>query len=476
MSTSFETLTTEYNWPRPKSIAKPFDVQIHTVADLVTHRRWFVLNDIGLGKTFTALWAQDIIRRQGMLQRVLIVAGKSPLGDAWIPSIPAIVPNFTKDVAVLVDVSAQKRKEMYHGKWKIALINPDGLHLICDERPEWGTPDLIIVDESTSFKTWTSRRTKALRTMVQERTGLWLMSAIPDPEGPLDVWAQIKLLDATRVPKYIGSWKEMTMRQVSHFKWVPRKTAQETVAAALDGISTRYVRSDSMDLPEMQVLDTQVDQTKEFTKFAADMMAEAVSMVQGGHEVVARNGAALVSKVLQAASGAVRTKTIERDEIVVPIDCGPRLDLLKEVLSCSRNPALVMSAYTAGLDLLEKQMIAWGIPYVRVDGNVNMDARRVAFKAVQDRKTKVLLGQPAAMAHGVTLTAADCVFWWALPLARDPYTQTNGRLTRFGQSNKMLVVRPSCSLTERKYALLLDSKEGFSAGVAGLVESLTKAV
>lgn len=464
-----------YHWPRPPHITAPLEAQVKTVEALVQNPKFFVLNDIGLGKTYTALWAQDILRQEGVVKRVLIVVPKSPMGNAWMPSIPTVVRDFTKRVVVLADMPSKERQRLYSSDWDIALINPEALYMIERELPPWGNPDLIIVDESTMFKNWRSKRTKALRTLADKSKGLWLMSADPAPESPLDLWAQIKLIAPERVPLYYGQWQELTMRQVTQFKWVPRPNATDVMARALEGISIRFRRDQCLDLPPLQHLDVVIEPTSEFNKIAAQLKADAVAVLSDPDKaIVARNAASMISKLLQAASGCVNVESELGEKSRMPVDCGPRFDLLHEMLSCSNSPVMVMSAFTAGLDVVEEWMQRQGMPCVRVDGGVSVHDRQEAFQAVQNKSVKALLGQPAAMAHGVTLTSANGVFWWSLPMAREHYHQTIGRITRSGQTQNMLVLHPVSCPVEKKVLELLRSKEAFGQGLLQIVEQFGK--
>lgn len=451
-----------YDWPRPHHIEKPLDAQVATVAKLTTHARYFVLNEIGTGKTFAALWAFDILRKYNVRRRVLIVAPLATLENAWKPSLVHIQPDVSRTVQ-LYDTTAAKRRQRLASNWEIALINPDGLHIIADDPMAQGL-DLILVDESTAFKTWRSRRTKALRRLNETAKGLWLMSGDPRPESPTDLWAQVKLLDPARVPALMMTWRDRTMMQVSKFRWLPKESAIDTMAKALDGISVRFTRDECMDLPPTHFVDMAVDATPEYKRFIKDVKQGVVEM--GDVEVVARNAASVLSKVVQAGAGAVKGEA----GAVVEIDCAPRLAALDSLIAESSHPVIVYAVHRAALDRLAAHLHAEGIPFVRVDGDVGPRQRQEAFESIQTRQAKVLIAQPDAMAHGITLTEASVIVWWSLPFKRDTYNQANGRITRLGQRNAQLIVNLLGGHVERRILDMLRGKEASSGALLAIVQ------
>ncbi len=454
-----------YHWPRPRHIAAPLESQVATVSKLTQHPRFFVLNDIGTGKTFAALWAFGILRKYNVRRRALIVAPLATLENAWKPSIPYIQPDMSR-VVQLYDTTAPKRRERLASEWEIALINPDGLHIIADDVMARGL-DLIIVDESTAFKTWRSRRTKALRRLNETAKGLWLMSGDPRPESPMDLWAQVKILDPTRVPALMTTWRERTMVQVSKFRWVPRESALDTMAKCLEGISVRYTRDECMDLLPT-VVDMQVDATADYKRFAKEVKQGVVEM--GDAEVVARNAASVLSKLVQAGSGAVKGKS----GAVVDVDCTPRTAALDSLIAESSHPVIVYAVHRAALDKLAAHLHADGTMFVRVDGDVGPRQRQEAFDAIQTRQAKVLIAQPDAMAHGITLTEASVIVWWSLPFKRDTYNQANGRITRLGQRNAQLIVNLIGSHIERRILDVLRGKGASSGELLAIVQEWSR--
>ena len=143
----------KYDWPGKY---KPFAHQVETSAFLTLHRRSFVFNDPGTGKTLSALWAADYLMSKNYVRRCLILCPLSIMNDAWMNGISKSIIHRTAIVAH--HQQAVKRIEMVQGDYEFVIINYDGLNLIANEIKTDGRFDLIIVDEANAYKNVSTRR------------------------------------------------------------------------------------------------------------------------------------------------------------------------------------------------------------------------------------------------------------------------------------------------------------------------------
>jgi hypothetical protein len=67
----------------------------------------------------------------------------------------------------------------------------------------------------------------------------------------------------------------------------------------------------------------------------------------------------------------------------------------------------------------------------------------------------VLIIQPQAASHGLTLTAANTIIWYAPVTSVETYLQANARIDRPGQHNPMTIVHIQGSDVERKLYTML---------------------
>jgi SNF2 family DNA or RNA helicase len=230
----------------------------------------------------------------------------------------------------------------------------------------------------------------------------------------------------------------------------------------------RFTKEECLDLPDMVYAKRHVAMTSQqeayYERFRKDMVMEAA-----GSEVTAVNAAIKMNKLLQISGGAVYTD--EGDTLM--FDISARYKVLREVIAESSHKVLVFVPFRNALEILEDRLSADGISTEVISGGVKAHARTEIFHKFQTTNDpRVLLIQPAAAAHGVTLTAANTVVWWAPTASMEIYAQANARVHRAGQVNKCTVVQLEGSPVERKLYRMLDTRIDVHTRIVDLYREL----
>jgi SNF2 family DNA or RNA helicase len=144
----------------------------------------------------------------------------------------------------------------------------------------------------------------------------------------------------------------------------------------------------------------------------------------------------------------------------VQFDVSERFKALVEVIEEALHKVLVFVPFKHTIEMLQNELHKLKIVSEVVDGSVSVSKRAKIFDGFQNfsHPLKVLLIQPQAAAHGVTLTAADTIVWWGPTTSLETYAQANARVHRPGQKNKVTVVRLVGSPVEQHLYQLLDNK------------------
>jgi SNF2 family DNA or RNA helicase len=437
-----------YNWPCPPGLS-PFLHQKETAAFLSGQRKAFCFNEQGTGKTASVIWATDYLMKMGLIRRVLIVCPLSIMHSAWQQDLFKFAVHRRVDVAY---GSATKRKEIIRAGAEYVIINFDGVS-ICKAEIVAGGFDLIVVDEASAYKNAQTDRWKTLRDVMKHVKGLWMLTGTPAAQSPVDAYGLAKLVNPDGVPPFYGQFRDQVMYPVTQYRWVPKPAAQSIVHRVLQP-AIRFEKRQCLDLPEVTFADRDAPMTpqqiKYYKKLKTDMLMEAA-----GEEISAVNAAVKLNKLLQIACGSVYTDTGE----VVDFDASNRLRAMTEVIDESSNKVLVFVPFTHTIkqihDYLGKQSITSDV----INGEVPVHKRTEIVKRFQEQADpKVLIIQPQAASHGLTLTAADTVVWYAPVTSVETYLQANARIDRPGQKNAMTVVHIKGSPIEaRLYALLRDN-------------------
>ncbi len=244
------------------------------------------------------------------------------------------------------------------------------------------------------------------------------------------------------------------MTKITQFKWAPKREAEQIVSSLLQP-AIRFTKDQCLDLPDLLYTEREVPLTTQQIKYY-EKLRKVMAMQAAGEEVTAVNAAAKLNKLLQIACGAVYSDTGE----VVSFDSANRMSVLKEVIEESSHKVLVFVPFRHTIEILYEELRKDGITVEVIHGGVSAGRRTDIFKRFQETDDpRVLVIQPQAASHGVTLHAANTVVWWAPITSYETYAQANARVHRAGQRNKCLVVKLQGSPVESKLYRALESKE-----------------
>ena len=439
-------INSRYSWTGKYA---PFDHQKKTAAFLTMHPRAFCFNEQGTGKTASAIWAADFLMKQGKIKRALVICPLSIMDSAWRDDFFTFAPHRSVDVAY---GESKKRKEIIRQGADFVVINYDGVEIVYDEIAKGGF-DLVIIDEATHYKNAQSKRWKILNKLMTDDTWLWMMTGTPAAQSPLDAYGLAKLINPLSVPRFFGSFRDMVMTKASQFSWVMKPSASALVFNALQP-AIRFTKEECLDLPDMTYVKRQVELTRQQKKYY-DMLKKRMVMEINGDEVSAVNAAVIMNKLLQISAGAVYTD--EGDTL--EFDIKHRYKVLREVIDESSQKVLIFVPFKHTIDVLTDKLRADGITTEVIRGDVPVARRTDIFKRFQEaHDPRVLVIQPQAAAHGVTLTAANTVVWWGPTPSLETYAQANARVHRAGQKHPCTVVQLQGSAVEKRVYSLLDKR------------------
>jgi SNF2 family DNA or RNA helicase len=243
------------------------------------------------------------------------------------------------------------------------------------------------------------------------------------------------------------------MNNITRFKWIPKPNATEIVFKALQP-AIRFTKEECLDLPDMMYVTRDVPLTAQQSKYYEKMLKDQL-MVAAGEEISAPTAAANLNKLLQISGGAVYTDN--RDTI--EFDCSERLQALKEVVEEASHKVLVFVPYTHSLVMVSEWLKKQGYTTEIINGAVSPNKRTEIFNRFQTTPDpQVLVIQPQAASHGVTLHAANVVVYWSPVMSVETYLQANARVHRAGQANKVTIVHLQGSRVERKMYQMLQNK------------------
>lgn len=411
----------------------------------------FDASDPGTGKTYVAI--KDFARQHKKDGKAaMVVCPKSLMRAAWANDIKKFAPHLKVSLAY-----AKDRAGALAEKADVYVVNVDGVKdLLKFNKAFWKKFGRLVVDESEAFKHHTSQRSKALGKIASFFHYRRLMSGTPSSNGICDLWHQYYILDGGKRlgPSFFGFRNACCSPaqngpSAQHIKWTDKPGIELMVAELVKDITIRHKFEDCVDIPENHKYAMSVELSKKHMASYNELQSTSMAIFKNS-KVTAINAAALATKLLQAASGAVydddgsyTTIASERYELV--------LDLVEE-----RRHSIVFYMWDHQLEeLVEEAKKRQNKGSLGEFAVWNPDHPEIADQ-YQDGKYQVLFAHPQSAGHGLTLTRGLATIWASPTYNLSFYLQGLKRVHRIGQTEKTetIVIVAEGTVDEKVWAAL----------------------
>jgi len=269
------------------------------------------------------------------------------------------------------------------------------------------------------------------------------LTGTPAPKAPTDAYALVRLACPEAFVGSFTLWKDMTMRKVNDFKWVPKEGSKEFIYKYMKP-AIRFRKEDCLDLPPLTYVNRMCELSEQQTKAFSLMKKQLIMEQHTGEKITAANSAVKLLKLLQICCGVIRDNTGE----LYNLDCSKRLQVLEEIIEEADGKVIVFIPYIGPMDMVESYLKKKGYSTGLVNGSVGASARTKIFNDFQNGSTQLLIAHPKTASHGLNLTASSTIVWYAPIFSVENYIQANQRVNRPGQKNAMTVVHMTSSPLE----------------------------
>ena len=426
-------IESQYHWPGKY---KPFPHQIEMAAFMTLHQRCFNLSEMGVGKTAATLWAADYLMKAGVIRRAMILTPLSTMELTWMQDIFDVLMHRT---AIVVHGGAEERRKALAYDLDFYIINHDGIVRpdVREGIAKRGDIDLMILDEASMFRNWDTDKYKFLLKTLTPKMRLWALTGTPVPNEPTDAWALAKLVDPSRVPKFFGAFRRMTMTQISQFQWRPKPDSAEIAYAALQP-AIRFEKRKVLTLPSLAPPRKHLVLLTAEQQAAYDEMRHEMEMSAKLGPITAVNAADKIGKLRQICLGAI--KHPETGEYIV-LDHQPRLQKVLDLIRMAKAKVIIVVPFRGIVTTLARELgqhVSVGV----LNGGVSPGARNRIIKAFKTGPDPhALLCHPKVMSHGLNLTEADMTIFYGPIYSNDENEQVVARFDRTGQKHEMTTER-----------------------------------
>ena len=411
--------------------------QNEAIEHILTHPFCALFLEMGLGKTVSTLTAiNELSYTELDIKSVLVIAPKRVAESVWDSEVSKW--EHLKHLRVSKIIGTPKERAAALAKdADIYVMGRDNVAWLYDNYFDLKRPlpfDMLVIDELTSFKNHASVRFKKLRIMQPMFKRVVGLTGTPSPNGLIDLWAQIYLLDrGARLGKYISHFRDEFFRPGARngmviYTYVPQADGEERIYKRIGDICMSMKAKDYLTLPERITNIVTIELTDKLKKEYEEFEKEQVlSLVEEGIDIPALGAAALSNKLLQFANGAV----YDPEGGVHPVH-SLKIDATKEIIEAANGkPVLIGWTYRHDRDRLMEELKEYKPRELKTN------------KDIEDwnaGKIQVMMMHPASGGHGLNLQAGGhIIIWFGQTWNLELEQQFNARLDRQGQTESVII-------------------------------------
>ena len=385
--------------------------------------------EMGLGKTITTLTAIDELLYDCFeIRKVLIIAPLRVANSTW-PSEIKKWEHLKLLRYSIVTGNESERIQALTTEAEIYIINRENVDWLVNKSCVAMNFDMLVIDELSSFKSYTSKRFKSLlkiRPYFKRVVGL---TGTPSSNGLMDLWAEFRILDlGHRLGRYITHYRNKYFvpdkrNGMIIYSYKPQEDAEQQIYEAINDITISMKSCDHLKLPELIMNEVEVVlENKEVERYQD--FKKAMVMTIGEEEIDAVNAASLSNKLLQLANGSIYDE--EKNYHTVH---DKKIEALEQLIEeANGKPVLIAYWFKADKERIEQRFKVREIQ---------------SASDIEDwNKGEILVGliHPASAGHGLNLQQGGCtLIWFGLTWSLELYQQTNARLYRQGQNQTVVI-------------------------------------
>jgi len=391
--------------------------------------------DPGLGKTLVTLALLEFLRAMGEIDSALIVAPLRVCRLVWAQEIRKWDYDFTVNLLCnkVAPVLSRRLGRKIPGpglrepRSFIELVNPESLHHLVEHCDRW---DMIAVDESTKFKTWTSRsprnRMKMLRKMLPNFKKRLILTGTPAPNSLADLHSQIFILDnGAALGRNVTVFRSLYMRQGGWQgrQWMLKDNQEDKILQQIASMCLRLDAETCLDMPELVTNDIECELPAQCVAQYKKLQRDLLAQLDTG-TILIQNAASAYTKMRQFANGQM----YDEDRVVHPIHKA-KLEAWSDLVDeLGGKPLLTFYQFQHDLDALRTKY-----PKAPV---MNGQSKKTDEKTIDDwnaGKIRVLLAQNQAISHGLNMQGCGTdMVYYGLHDSLEVYEQSYRRIYRQG--------------------------------------------
>jgi len=434
---------------------KPYAHQMTALEKSWNRETYAYFMEMGTGKTKVLIDNLAMLYDKGKVNGALIIAPKGVVGTWYNNELPTHLPDHIENVTVLWKAAiTKKQKETLDELFS----EGEGLHILIMNVEAFSTTKgmdfankflschrtMMAIDESTTIKTPTAKRTKNILKLAESAVYRRIMTGSPVTKNPLDLYTQCDflspwLLDFTSYYAFRNRYAEMKTLHM-HGRQVQVVNGFKNLGELSDKLkdfSYRVLKDDCLDLPDKIFIKREIQLSPDQRKLYEQMKKEAIAVLKGKQSTTV-NTLTQLMRLQQITCGHFTAD----DGATQPI-ANNRITELMDVLEETEGKAIIWAHYQYDITAIIQAVVKKYGEESIVDyyGLTPQEERQPNIKRFQDDpKCRFIVGTPSTGGYGITLTAANTVIYYSNGYDLEKRLQSEDRAHRIGQKKSVTYV------------------------------------
>ena len=451
----------EYVLPKSRLSYHPHEYQTHCTEFILENKSAGLFLDMGLGKSVITLTALvDLLHDRFEVSKVLVIAPLRVANTTWLDEV--LKWKHLKGLRVSKVLGSQKDRTMaLYKKADIYTINRENVPWLVElYKNEWPF-DMVIIDEISSFKSPSAKRFRALKKVRHKIKRIVGLTGTPAPNGLLDIWSQIYLLDGgERLGRTFSGYRGRYFHPQKYVNggiptdYALNDDAQEKIYDRISDICISMKALEYLKMPEIIFNKVEVELSEKEMKLYRKLERDLLLPLEDS-DVDAANAAVLSGKLLQMAGGTVYDEYGDVHQIH-----DRKLDALEDLIEAANGkPVLIYYGFRHERDRIKKLFDT---------GEINTSDDIAKWNRGE---MKIALCHPASAGHGLNLQeGGSTIIWFGSTWSLELYQQANARLWRQGQKQTVVIHHILTKDTiDQRVMMVLDNKD---TGQNALIEAV----
>ncbi len=444
-----------------REIYNPHEYQTHCTQFILENTSAGLFLDMGLGKSVITLTALvDLLHDRFEVSKVLVIAPLRVAGTTWLDEVRKW--DHLQNLTISKVLGSVKERTMaLYKKADIYTINRENVPWLVDfYKNDWPF-DMVIIDELSSFKSPSAKRFKALKKVRHKIKRIVGLTGTPAPNGLLDIWSQIYLLDGgERLGRTFSGYRGRYFHPQKYINggiptdYALNDDAEDKIYDRISDICISMKALEYLKMPEIIFNKIEVVLSEKEMSLYRKLERDLLLPLEES-DVDAANAAVLSNKLLQMSGGAVYDEYGDVQHIH-----DRKLEALEDLIEAANGkPVLIYYGFRHEKDRIKKRFEAEEI-------NTSGDIAKW-----NKGDMAIALCHPASAGHGLNLQSGGCtIIWFGVTWSLELYQQANARLWRQGQKQTVIINHILTRQTiDERVMLALDNKD---TGQKALIEAV----